>query len=240
MNMIRIAICDDEKNIRLYLSRLIKKQNIDCTIAEYAHPDDFLSAHRETDLLFLDIRLNDSGRKDISNGMDLAKEIRSRESGPQPLIIFVTGYDSYVFDAFDVGAFQYLMKPIDEDKFADVFRRAVKQILDNAGKRKTSLTVSLAGTRKIIPLEQIYYMESHGHKIVLHLKDGILEYYGKIGTMEQELQGQFCRIHKGYLVNLSYVESYDRTEVTLTSGRRLNLSKYKYDSFVKMHLQFIS
>ena len=83
-------------------------------------------------------------------------------------------------------------------------------------------------------------MESHGHKIVLHLKDGTLEYYGKIGTMEQELQGQFCRIHKGYLVNLSYVESYDRTEVTLTSGRRLNLSKYKYDSFVKMHLQFIS
>ena len=81
--MIRIAICDDEKNIRLYLSRLIKKQNIDCMIAEYAHPDDFLSAHREADLLFLDIRLSGSGRKDISNGMDLAKEIR-RIRAPAP------------------------------------------------------------------------------------------------------------------------------------------------------------
>ena len=46
-----------------------------------------------------------------------------------PRLIFVTGYEKYVFDAFDVGAFQYLLKPVSEKRFAQVFERAVKQIL---------------------------------------------------------------------------------------------------------------
>ena len=74
---------------------------------------------------------------------------------------------------------------------------------------------------------------------MLHLKDSTLEYYAKLGDLEQELQGQFCRIHRGILVNLAYVEEYSKTTVTLTNGRHLNLSKYKYDGFVKAHLQFL-
>ena len=50
--------------------------------------------------------------------MALAWKIREQTSGTQPVIIFVTGYDRYVFDAFDVGAFQYLLKPVYEEKFA--------------------------------------------------------------------------------------------------------------------------
>ena len=237
--MIRTAICDDEANIRAYLSALIQAQPYPCEIVEYASAGDCLANHREIDLLFLDIELNPPGTG--LDGMALARKIRERDSTTQPVIIFVTGYDRYVFDAFDVGAFQYLLKPVNEEKFAQVFARAVEQIAANRENPQKGrvLTLQSANTSKTVPLDSIYYIESSNHRVELHLKDGEFACYAKIGDLELELQNQFFRIHKGYLVNLSYVAGYSKTEVTLTNGVRLLLSKYKYQDFVKAYLHFL-
>lgn len=197
--MIKIAICDDEANIRTYLASLIGAQSCPSEILEYASAGDFLADHREIDLLFLDIELTPSGL----DGMALARKIRERATGTQPVIIFVTGYERYVFDAFDVGAFQYLLKPVDEEKFAQVFARAVAQIGTAREKPGRVLTLQSANTSKTVPLDSIYYIESSNHKVELHLKNGEFACYAKIGDLELELQDQFFRIHKGYLVNLS-------------------------------------
>ena len=214
--MIRIAICDDEKNIRTYLSSLVRKQNIECEITEYASTDEHLSDQKEHDLLFLDIEM-----KSVASGMDgmsMAKQIRATELTKQPIIIFVTGYEKYVYDAFDVGAFQYLLKPIDEQRFAQVFRRAAEQIISEAEQQKKTLVIQYANTSKAIPLDHIYYLESQSHKVVIHMNEEELEYYAKLGDLEEELQGQFFRIHKGYLVNLACIDEYNKTEVTLVNG----------------------
>ncbi len=309
MNTIKIAVCDDEQYIRSYLISLIRKQNYETEITEYASAVAYLSDTAEYDLLFLDIEMNNSCPEHTSvpdgqaifstenaalhgeqassstekaalhgeqasssteytafhgeqtsssteytalhgeqadydtgnriNGMELARRIRASEGGPQPLIIFVTGYENYVYDAFDVDAFQYLLKPVDPQKFAEVFRRAAERITAGGQQQQKKLVIQYAGTNRVLPLSDIYYMESQGHKIVLHLKDTTLEYYARLGELEQALQGQFCRIHKGFLVNLAYVEEYSRAAVTLANGDKLNLSKYKYDDFVKAHLRFI-
>ena len=235
--MIKIAICDDEANIRAYLISLIRAQSCPCEIVEYASAGDCLADHREIDLLFLDIELAPFGSG--LDGMALARKIRERATGTQPVIIFVTGYERYVFDAFDVGAFQYLLKPVDEEKFAQVFSRAVAQIAIAKEKPGRVLTLQSANTSKTVPLDSIYYIESSNHKVELHLKNGEFACYAKIGDLELELQDQFFRIHKGYLVNLAYVAGYSKTEVTLTNGERLLLSKYKYQDFVKAYLHFL-
>ena len=235
---VKIAVCDDEKNIRSYLVSLIRKQDTECSIMEYASTDEYLADGREHDLVFLDIEMGDSGAD--MDGMRLARHIRGMDTCRQPIIIFVTGYEKYVYDAFDVGAFQYLVKPVDEEKFADVFSRAVGQILSEAEQRKKNLVIQYAGEGKAIPLNDIYYMESQNHNIVLFLKSGKLEYYGKIGDLEEELAGQFYRIHRGYLINLSHVEGYDRTEVRMANGDKLLLSRYKYDGFVQAYMDYIS
>ena len=235
--MIRIAICDDEANTRAYLSSLIRAQACPCEIVEYASAGDCLADTREVDLLFLDIELAPSGSG--LDGMALARAIRERTTGTQPVIIFVTGYERYVFDAFDVGAFQYLLKPVDEEKFAQVFTRAAAQIGTAREKSGRVLTLQSANISKSVPLDSICYIESSNHKVELHLKDGVFACYAKIGELELELQDQFFRIHKGYLVNLSYVDGYSKTEVTLTNGERLLLSKYKYRDFVKAYLRFL-
>ncbi|WP_300821318.1 LytTR family DNA-binding domain-containing protein, partial [uncultured Oscillibacter sp.] len=168
--MIRIAICDDEAPTRAYLASLIRAQDCPCEVVEYASAGDCLADHRGIDLLFLDIELNTTG----PDGMALARQIREGNSAAQPVIIFVTGYERYVFDAFDVGAFQYLLKPVDEEKFAQVFARAVEQI--EAGRVQPqlshALTLQSAGTSRTVPLDSIYYIESSNHKVVLRLKDG--------------------------------------------------------------------
>ncbi len=234
--MIKIAICDDEKNIRSYIHSLIGKQDMACEITEYASADEYLSCGIEHDLLFLDIEMNDSTSG--IDGMKMAKRIRGMKLIRQPIIIFVTGYEKYVYDAFDVDAFQYLLKPIDEQKFAEVFWRAAKQIFFETEQKKKTLSIQCGSECKVIPIENIYYLESRNHKIVLHLQERELEYYAKIGDLEKELRGQFFRIHRGYLVNFSYVEGYDRAEVMLINGERLPLSK-RYDEFAVAYLRFM-
>ncbi len=235
--MIKIAICDDEANVRAYLSSLIEAQSCPCEVVEYASAGDCLADHREFDLLVLDIEL--SPDRSGLDGMALARKIRECTTGTQPVIIFVTGYERYVFDAFDVGAFQYLLKPVDEEKFAQVFSRAVAQIGTAREKPGRVLTLQSANTSRTVPLDSIYYIESSNHKVELHLRNGEFACYAKIGDLELELHDQFFRIHKGYLVNLSYVAGYSKTEVTLTNGERLFLSKYKYQDFVKAYLHFL-
>ena len=234
---IKIAVCDDEKNIRSYLDSLIKKQDRECSITEYASADEYLSDGREYDLVFLDIEM-ESSHTDM-DGMGLAGYIRNMEVRKQPIIIFVTGYEKYVYDAFDVGAFQYLVKPVDEQKFAEVFERAVR-IVSEAERRKKKLVLRYGSERKVIPLSDIYYMESRNHTIVLCLKSGTMEYAAKMGDLEEELAGQFYRIHRGYLINLFHVEGYNRTEVRMANGDKLLLSRYKYDGFVQAYMNYIS
>ena len=238
VDTVKIAVCDDEKNIRAYLVSLIKKQGAECSIVEYASAGEYLADGKEHDLVFLDIEMGGSGAE--LDGMGLARHIRSMDACRQPIIIFVTGYEKYVYDAFDVGAFQYLVKPVDEQKFAEVFGRAVGQAISEEEQRKKKLVIQYAGEGRAIPLNDIYYMESQNHNIVLFLKSGKLEYYGKIGDLEEELAGQFYRIHRGYLINLFHVEGYDKTEVRMANGDKLLLSRYKYDGFVQAYMDYIS
>ena len=143
--MIRIAICDDEAPTRAYLASLIRAQDCLCEVVEYASAGDCLADRREIDLLFLDIELNAAGL----DGMALARQIREGNSAAQPVVIFVTGYERYVFDAFDVGAFQYLLKPVDEEKFAQVFARAVEQIEAGRVQPQLSHMLTLQSAGKI-------------------------------------------------------------------------------------------
>ena len=161
---VRIAVCDDEKNIRDYIVSLIKRQNTECSIAEYASEAEYLDYRKEQYLFFLDIDIGGFGAG--MDGMDLAKQIRSMDACRQPILIFVTGYEKYVYDAFDVGAFQYLVKPVDEQKFAEVFDRATNrqilskqtlsgQILSETEQRRKKFVIPYAGEKKVIPLHDI-------------------------------------------------------------------------------------
>lgn len=244
-----IAICDDEENIRIYIRKLIQRQEPFCKITEFSSGKELLEFQDETnaeeiDILFLDISMGDE------DGMTVAKQLRSQmESkkeavwGSLPLLIFVTGYPEYMQEAFSVNAFQYIVKPIQESNFEQVFAQTIReyQYLMAKKKEKPKEVLVRNGNRtRSVSADDIYYIESSNRKMTLYLRHEKIEYYDKISSLESELKPDFFRIHKGYLVNIKYVERYDRTEVKMRNGDSLLISKYKYQDFVKRYLEYIS
>lgn len=203
-----------------------------------------LEDREEIDILFLDISMEGM------DGIAIAEQIRKRMVekdeavwGSLPLLIFVTGYPEYMPKAFSVNAFQYLLKPVDERAFEEVFKQAVREYRYLKSKRSAEPKEVLLRDKNVtrsVATDDIFYIESNNRKVIVHMRDEIIECYGKIGELEQELKEGFFRIHKGYLVNMKYVEGYNRTEVRVKNGSILLLSKYKYQDFAKAYLEFIS
>lgn len=243
-----IGICDDEENVRAYIRKMIEQQNEECQITEYASGEELLQAEKENsekiDVLFLDIAMGDI------DGMSVAKQLRQIQAdkeqaawGSLPLLIFVTGYSEYMPDAFSVNAFQYIVKLIKKKDFVNVFTQAVREyqyLTEQKDKTGKEITVGNGANMQTIKADDIFYIESSNHKIFICLEDKKIEHWGKISDLEQKLNPEFFRIHKGYLVNLKQIEGYDRTEVCMKNGNKLLISKYKYQDFVKAYLQYIS
>ncbi|MEQ2531243.1 MAG: LytR/AlgR family response regulator transcription factor [Roseburia inulinivorans] len=208
MEQLNIAICDDEENIRIYIRKLIQKQETFCKITEFSSGKELLEFQDETnaeeiDILFLDISMGDE------DGMTVAKQLRSQMESNFEQVFAQT-----------IREYQYLMAKKKEKP---------KEVLVRNGNRTRSVSA-----------DDIYYIESSNRKVTLYLRHEKIEYYDKISSLESELKPDFFRIHKGYLVNIKYVERYDRTEVKMRNGDSLLISKYKYQDFVKRYLEYIS
>jgi DNA-binding LytR/AlgR family response regulator len=88
-------------------------------------------------------------------------------------------------------------------------------------------------------MDDIEYVESEKRKNIIHLKNEDLTYYGLMEDLEQTLTKGFFRIHKGYFVNMKYVEKYDRIQLWMQNGDCLLISKYRYAEFVKAYIEFL-
>ena len=244
-----IAVCDDEENTRIYIKTLIEKQKADCRIMEFSSGGELLQFWRQEDreqidLLFLDISMGGT------DGMETAEQIRKCQEergeavwGSLPLLIFVSGYPEYMPKAVSVNAFQYLVKPIDEKEFEVVFAQAVREyrcLEANKNMEPKEILISNVNETRNVSVNEIYYIESSNRKIIVYMQDEEIECYGKLGELENELKEGFFRIHRGYLINMKYVERYNRTEIRMKNGSSLLISKYKYQDFIKAYLGYIS
>ena len=221
--MLKIAICDDEQPIREYLKRLVKK----CTEGEirlFADGGELLADPTAFDLILLDISLNREQNAAEPDGMETARKIRERSDA---LIIFVTALREYVFEGYDVGAFHYLLKPIDE------------QI--RSKKNVEPLVIKVGGNYVRIPVDDILYAENQARKIMLHTKSKKEPYcfYEKMEVLEQKLGDRFFRSHRGFLVNLQEVARYDNSNIELKNGESVFLAKQKYNDFVTAYMKYL-
>lgn len=229
--MLQIAVCEDDENMGEYLRQLMEKRlgdNSNCRISVFSSGKQLLKTSTQFDIFFLDIDLKDM------NGIDMARQLR-RES--EAVIVFVTALKEYIFDAFDIQAFQYLLKPIDEQRFFSVLDKALVEC--RTLKQAEPLVIRVKGLYRNVPKKSILYAENEARKIVLHLEEEQITYYAKMSELEGFLGKQFFRCHRGYLVNLGAVQSYDTGSIQLKNGEVILMAKQKYSDFVTAYMEFL-
>ncbi len=148
----KIAICDDEIEICRQIKEFIERLEAGCPIALYASGEELLAAADSFDIIFLDIQMGGM------DGIAAAREIRRRNA--DVVLIFITGIREAVFEAFDVSAFHYLLKPVNEEKFGEVFRRAEAAVRRRRG--QAPLVVRTGGRSLALDRRDILYLESRG------------------------------------------------------------------------------
>lgn len=229
----RIAICDDEKEICSFLAKSAGNLYPEAEIAEYSSGEELLSDGNWPDILFLDIQM------DGKNGMETAREIRKKNR--KMVLIFVTAMEEYVFQAFDVGAFHYLVKPFSKEQFDSILCRAVKQYQEfnaiSAFQEEKYILVKARGVCTRVRVADIVYAEIFNRKITIHTMEEDLEYYGKISELERQAGKDFYRTHRAYLVHFRYVVKYDASMVYLERGTAM-MSKGRFSDFVKQYLKY--
>ena len=221
-----IAVVDDEKVIREDICELIEKQRPESNVEAFSTGEELLASEGRFDIVFLDIQM------DGMNGIEAARSLRKRQE--ETVLIFITGIKEYVFDALDLYAFQYLLKPLNEKKFVEVLDRAVKE----AGRKKEKRGLFIKARNLTLDQTDILYIESRGKKVGIHTardKESI-EIYASMEELEGQLGEGFYRCHRAYIVNMAHITEYGSDSILLTNGDKVYLAKKKYGEFVKAYM----
>jgi two-component system LytT family response regulator len=249
--MMRVVIVDDEELARRGIrARLLRASDVDI-VAECRSAGEAVEGIRRTspDLVFLDVQM--PGK----SGFDVIESI-GWDRFPQ--VIFVTAHDNYAIRAFEVNALDYLLKPIDDERFDLAFQRARKSLTlvrdSEFGRRLSSvlgdfksslephgsatadrLVVRSGGKVAFVKISEIDWIEAGGDYVTLHARKQSWLLRETISEMETKLAPNgFARIHRSTMVNLERIvemKALDNGEyrVFLLDGTQLKLSRnYRY------------
>lgn len=168
------------------------------------------------------------------DGMTAAKKIREMDS--KVILIFVTNMIQYAVQGYQVDALDYIVKPVEYFSFTQKLNRAIERIGTNS-KHYISATTE-DGIRKV-NIDDILYIESSGHYLNFITMTEIYETRGTMKYMEELLElHDFCRIHKGYLVNMKHVEGVKESDCIIC-GRKLPVSRNNRKNFMERLTDYI-
>ena len=224
-----IAICDDDKELCCLLAEKVRELFPEADVAAYLSGEELISARPWPDILLLDIKMPGM------DGMAAARALRDR--GWNKVLLFVTGEEGQVFDAFDVHAFHFLVKPIREEKLKAVLTEAAAQVRAVESPDRRWIRVQTGSTHIRIDLSEVLYAEVFSRKTIVHTLREDIGYYGQLSDLEKKVGEDFFRVHRSFLVHLKFVDRYDGTSVTVR-GSSLPLARRNYQGFVRSYMDY--
>lgn len=231
---LRICICDDNKPIHEVIKKycIERLDNSQLEIISTFSAEELIKYYNKKinfDIIFLDIEM------DSLSGIEAAKIIREQHSNS--IIIFISNYPHYVFEAFSVEALHFLVKPVSASEFNNVFNRAISKY----NSTHSSISLKWQGERFVIKIDEIKYIESYKRHITVYAENDTYEAIGKIPNLLKELAPHgFVRTHQGFIVNMNYIKRFDKSDVVLFDGTKIMLSVRKrtealnlFDNYLK-------
>lgn len=203
--MIKVVIVDDEFPTRQELSSILQNINDVEIVAECSIGQEVLEylESNSADIIFLDIEMP------LINGLEIAKIIRSTIPNP-PQIVFSTGYGQFAVQAFDLQAFDYVMKPYTPERILiTIMRYRNMKRQTKSLEHKDSFKLPIWFNDKMIllnPETEISLVRAEQQRIIISSNKGEFEINTPLKEIEQKLKNHgFLRTHKSYIVNISKI-----------------------------------
>ncbi|MEE0772526.1 MAG: LytTR family DNA-binding domain-containing protein [Anaerovoracaceae bacterium] len=236
----KIAICDDNINVSRNLYDLLLK--IDALhiskIDIYTDAESLIFKVEENtyDMIFMDIQLNSC------SGIDASKEILG--IAPYTHIVFMSGYDDYYLDVYEVDHIYFLRKPIDFDKLCSAVKISQNKRLY---RKRNFFTINDKHGIVRVPMENIIFFEKNLRIIEIHMntsyefKNAVYDaefneykysFYGKLSDILPDLSGAFHQCHNSFIINYNYVSEITGSSFILNNKRTIPISK-KYSQNIK-------
>jgi two-component system, LytTR family, response regulator len=240
--IIRALVIDDEPLARNMIREMLESDPDVEILADCANGREAIAAIKEfsPDILFLDVQMPELGGFEV---------LESFDPGTVPYVIFATAYDQYAVRAFEVHAFDYLLKPFDRERFDVAWQRAKSQIkLDRADHRDEHILALLEEMRRgprylerlviknggrvfFLDVQEIHCIEAEGNYVLVH--DGAKNYLLRetISGLQAQLDPrQFLRIHRSAIVKLDKIKElqpwfHGEYRIILENGKQLTLSR---------------
>ena len=232
----KAIIIDDERLARKELTNLLADYP-EIEIIGESHNADHAKKNIEAlkpDLIFLDIQMP------AKTGFDLLEELSF-----VPEVVFTTAYDEYALKAFEVNAFDYLLKPIDKDRLRDCVNKLNEsakedqEVIDQ--EEEEDSTKRLGSNDQVfvkdgekcwfVRLKDVSAFESEGNYVRVYFEKNKPLILKSLNNLEQRLDSKsFFRANRKFIINLNWIESMESwfnggLRVTLTDGRQIEISR---------------
>ncbi|NVK09887.1 MAG: response regulator transcription factor [Tenacibaculum sp.] len=241
----KVLIIEDKEYIRKGLCNLLQLLETEITVlgeCESVKEAVIVANACKPELVLLDINLTDG------TGFDFLEQTENLNFK----VIFITAYEEHALKALKIGAVDYLLKPVDIDEL-DMAIRKVAQLSINKQKQQVkiakqvwsnedaTLILSLHDSFQVIDLNELYYCESDNGYTTFYCSSNKKYMVSKtIKEFEERLcKVNFTRTHQSYIVNLKFIDKYDKSGVIyLKNGKKIPVSSRKKESFLKMFLNW--
>ncbi len=234
-----VAVLDDEQKALREIKKLLADIPYVKETKLFSTPQQLLfalSCNEPIDVIIMDIDLSKTDHK--QTGIDIAAQLKL--TNPEIQIIYLTGYnEQYAQQIFlkNANFYGYILKPVDSS--------ILKKNLDNAQQRindsqKRKLTIIHKNRPCTLLSNSIIYLESIGHKVVIHTAAEDMICYEKLDQLQERLGDYFLRCHQSYLINIEEVSRLEQNKFVLLNGWEVPVSKPRYDKIRKQYFTYLS
>ena len=232
MEILKIAICDDERAVCRQIKDLtetyLQTKGIQGECETFNVYQQLQGRESEFDLFLLDYKMPDV------DGLEFARALYEKY-GEKKTIIFITAYPEIVYDAFEVRTYRFLIKPIEKEKLFAALDAYLERY-----RSQYYLSVLSDGRTEVIPLEEILYIEVMRKDCMIVLAGRTVVCKKTIAAFEEELTPfDFYRVHRAYLVNMRKIRSYDSRIIQLENGEKVFMGPKKYGDFCKAYIKLL-
>ena len=231
--MYHIAIVEDEASfatqLQAYLKQYEEENDVRFKISVFGDGAEILENYQPLyDIILLDIEMPKV------NGMKAAEQIRAQDANVT--LMFITNMANYAIRGYEVGALDFVMKPINYYTFSMKMTRVLKRTKQKA---KQDLLLTLPDGVKKLNVQQIYYVEVQNRMLYYHTDEGVFVMRGTMQSVEQILpQYAFVKCNHWYIVNLKHVSEVRKTTVVV-AGHELEVSRRNRTAFLKALTEYV-